>query len=587
MKPSSKLEAFGPMAGNAEAGDPGFPGSLQAEANAEAEQALTERLLARASSSGARSVRFDDEAPVPAPAPALAPAPAPSDSESESGANEGCGRWLWLWLWRGEPSVWHVLPVCFLFVLQTMLVATEMPIISAGWFTTCDESTVACEPNFETAQAVTGMVDSLRNLLAFFSAALVGRLSDVFGRKPVLMAGLLVTCIPTLALYATSGASPVAYYSACVLAGLLGAGSTPAVITSVMSAYVADSYRAADRAKNFGLVAAASSVSLIVNPAVAVVTRRLAFQQLCLLSLLAVAGILVCVQFLVPESLPPSRRNAFSVRRTLSPGAPLRLLAQSRITRWVALLVLMGGVAEAGVREISLAYCDKVLGLRGEDAKLFNTLLFACIGVTMLVTNVGVLRVFLRLGMRGSTLLGIAQLNNALHMSVYALLHWMPHRWVMFANAVPTAMTILAGVAASTLVSAHMGPQEQGFALGTLAAVNGVSDVLGPLLFSQLFAYCSEHYGAPQAPFCVGAVLGLLAAVLAWAGPLRQLEQRPKRLIATSHSMYLRVGEDDVIGDDDDVDEGDVVHDGELGELGELGDGSWETAEANGGSSVA
>jgi len=462
-------------------------------------------------------------------------------------------------------STWKLLPFILINSLQTMLIYSMVPELAASWFQHCDpplegNSTVpvtdTCKPNYETAQAIAGIVDSTRNLLAFFVAALIGRLSDVHGRKPMMMLGTLTSALPTFALFLTNAESPAAYYLACILAGLFGAGSSGGAFNSVVNAFVADVYSTDERAAQFGLLIAISSLGLTFNPVLGLLTRNLGARDVCLVSLtLMLIGFLYIV-FLIPESLPLSRRNKFSWERTMNPLAPLKLLSQSSIMRWVALVMLLATSAEAGVREIALFYCDKVLGLEKEDARQFNLQLFAMIGIMMFLTSTLFLRVFLAFNMRGSTLLVIGQCNNAIHITVYILLHFFPHKWLIFSNALPTAFTIISVVAASTIISTSMGPQEQGFALGTLAACSGVADVFGPLLYSQLFSYFSAKYAMPQAPFLLGLFFALLAAVITIASPIRSLEKKPRRRLLTSHSRLYEENpdlEDDTVPDDDET----------------------------------
>jgi MFS family permease len=58
------------------------------------------------------------------------------------------------------------------------------------------------------------------------------------------------------------------------------------------------------------------------------------------------------------------------------------------------------------------------------------------------------------------------------------------------------------------LVSEHSSRDEQGFALGSLAAVQSIVSAFGPLVFGSLYSWAAaDPINFPQAPFVLSAVL--------------------------------------------------------------------------------
>jgi DHA1 family tetracycline resistance protein-like MFS transporter len=461
-------------------------------------------------------------------------------------------------IFRLRPSILTLLPVTLTYNMATMLVSVLLPNIMANWF--------KCEPDgegghvlgaerilllaaggnhskchpYEAAQAVNGLVDSLRNLLAFFSAAFIGRLSDVVGRRVCIVAYLVIASLPTLALLLTGGESAAAYYATCLLCGLFGVGASMGFFGVILNAYIGDTYAAGERGTQFGRIAAVGTLAMIINPWFGKLTDGMTLVGVCCASLAMVCFTLVYVLLLMPESLPRAKRNRFSWGRTLNPLAPLRLLSQSRVMRWVALVAFLGDCASAGVREIAIMYTDQVLGLKGDAARDYNRLLFAVIGVCFLLNNIVVLPALLRLNTRASVLIFLGQIGNAVHDLVYVVLAYMPYKWVSLANSVPTGFTALSAVAATSLISANMGAKEQGFALGTLAAMQGIADIIAPLVYSETFAYFGHRFDMPQVPFGLGVLCALASALVALCGPLREIETRKRHALATSHSVAYR-----------------------------------------------
>jgi MFS transporter, DHA1 family, tetracycline resistance protein len=85
----------------------------------------------------------------------------------------------------------------------------------------------------------------------------------------------------------------------------------------------------------------------------------------------------------------------------------------------------------------------------------------------------------------------------------------------------------LAGPATQALMSRRVSPLEQGQLQGAIASINGVTGLIGPTLFTQVFAYFigpSAAWSLPGAPFILASLLLATAATIAWrtTDPSRQ-----------------------------------------------------------------
>ena len=77
----------------------------------------------------------------------------------------------------------------------------------------------------------------------------------------------------------------------------------------------------------------------------------------------------------------------------------------------------------------------------------------------------------------------------------------------------------LSGPATQALMSRRVNPSEQGQLQGAIASINGVTGLIGPMLFTQVFAYfiSSSAIGhLPGAPFLLASMLLGTAAWIAW-----------------------------------------------------------------------
>ena len=144
-------------------------------------------------------------------------------------------------------------------------------------------------------------------LMQFLVAPALGALSDQFGRRPVILLSLAGSAVD----YLIMGFAPNLgwLFVARVVAGAL-AGSIAAA-----NAYLADVTPPERRAQNFGLLGAAFGLGLVLGPAIGGFLGNIHLR----LPFFASAGLTALNwlygAFVLPESLPPERRRAFSWKR--------------------------------------------------------------------------------------------------------------------------------------------------------------------------------------------------------------------------------------------------------------------------------
>ncbi|MCA1812814.1 MAG: TCR/Tet family MFS transporter [Halobacteriales archaeon] len=336
-------------------------------------------------------------------------------------------------------------------------------------------------------------------VVQFFSAPLLGNLSDRYGRRPVLLLSLAMFGVD----YLIMGLAPTLawLFVGRILAGIPGAAYTPAY------AYLADVSPPEQRAKHFGMVGAAFGIGFILGPAVGGLLGTLGPRAPFLAAAAVAFANLAFGFFVLPESLPADRRRPFEWRR----ANPIGALAQLRKYPTVAVLVgvlLLWGIA---MQAYPTTWSFYTIFRFGWSSALVGMSL-ATAGVVMAVSQ-GALtgRLIPKLGERRTAVYGL--LAGTLGFLGYA---FATEGWMLFALLGTWLLAALVMPALNALMSREMPPTSQGELQGINASAFSLASIIGPLMMTQLFGVFSK----PDAPIVFPGMAWLVAAILGLAGTL-------------------------------------------------------------------
>ena len=339
-----------------------------------------------------------------------------------------------------------------------------------------------------------GMLATSFSLMQFLFAPLWGRWSDVIGRRPIILIGLLGSAVSYLT-FGLAHSLTLLFVSRC-LAGVAGANIPTA------QAYIADSTTPENRAKGMGMVGAAFGLGFIFGPALGGFLSQWGYQAPALfaagLSLLNFLAALV----LLPESLPPERRT--SARRRSRVEVFRHAIARPRLPTVLAVFFLIVS-AFASFESMFALYSQARFGF---DSVTIG-FLFAGVGVILaIVQGLLVGRVVRRLGEHRLVPAAIALLAIGLALvwvagSVPAL---------AFGSAVIAVGMGFQSPSMLSVISQLSDPADQGSMLGVSQSLGSLARIVGPLWGGFVF----DRFGH-AAPFASAAVVMSIACVLSLA----------------------------------------------------------------------
>ena len=331
----------------------------------------------------------------------------------------------------------------------------------------------------------------------FFSAPVLGALSDKYGRRPVLLLGLFGMAVN---FFVTALASEFWMLIAVRLMG----GAVCANI-AVANAYVADITQPADRAKNYGLLGAMFGVGFILGPVTGGLLGDINIHwpfllagSLCLIN---------CVYgyFVLPESLPQERRREFALSR----ANPFSSLARLRSLQGVETLLWIMGLsilAQFCLHTSWFLYTEFKFGWSPRD----NGLSLFAVGMMAVLVQGGLLRqVQKRMPLHRIVRIGLVS-------STIAFFAWgaVPEGWMMYVVIVANVFGYMVQPGLQSVVANAVDPSRQGESMGAVSSINSVAAVVGPMLGTPLLAAVS-HY--PHGDWHLGAPFYLCAAIQAVA----------------------------------------------------------------------
>jgi DHA1 family tetracycline resistance protein-like MFS transporter len=363
--------------------------------------------------------------------------------------------------------------------------------------------------------AVVGLLVSSYALAQLIAAPVLGRLSDRYGRRPILLVSIAGTLVGFLLLGLAeplgrliAGGSSLAVQNGVIVAILFFSrivdGVTGGNIT-VAQAYITDVTDVKNRAKGLGLIGAAFGLGFILGPATGGLLSRWGYAVPAFAAAALAAFNLLGVFFFLPESLTQERREEMAgrPRPAFSARALWAALNRPRVGPLLHIRLFFG-LAAATFQGIFSLYAQYHLGLSAQSTGY----VLAYVGLlVVLVQGVAIGRLTARFS--EARLIFGASVLLAVSLVGWAVV---PSLAVLLVVLIPLSLAtgVLNTVVNSSLTKVVY-PEEIGGTLGLSNSVEGVSRVIAPSAAGFLLG----SVGA-WAPGIVGALIMVWVASFAW-----------------------------------------------------------------------
>lgn len=337
-----------------------------------------------------------------------------------------------------------------------------------------------------------GLLLASYSAMQFIFTPVWGRLSDRYGRRPLILLSLAGSCVGFLIFGLATNLT-------LLFVGRMVAGIAGAIIPTTQ-AYIADVTTPENRAKGMGLIGAAFGLGFVLGPAIGGLLAPYGYDKPSLLASAMAAANLAFASLKLPESLTEETR-----RRAESRRFDLATLREALSHPRIGLLLAVFFVATFAFANMEGTFALLNEHRYGLDVRQTGYL-FTFIGVLSVIMQGAVVgRLVKRFGEKSLVVVGT--FTTALSLGL------MP-----FAPNIPAYCAVIALLAfgtgvnnpsLSSLISRSSDPDKQGGVLGIAQSLSSMGRILGPVCGGYLW----DAVGIPS-PFLSAAVVMIVAFLL-------------------------------------------------------------------------
>jgi predicted MFS family arabinose efflux permease len=318
---------------------------------------------------------------------------------------------------------------------------------------------------FNLTDFQTSLLFSIYAIAQFFATPVIGKLSDRFGRKPLLILSLAGTVVANF-LAGTAVAASILFF-ARFLDGITGGNA------SVAQAVISDITTPENRAKGFGIYGATFGLGFVLGPAISLLAQQISLGAGFLASSAIAAFALLITIFFLPETLKtkaPASHNVFDLG--------LGNLITGLFIPKVGILLIINFLIGTTFTVFTFAFQPYFLKVLGQDNRALTLMFvaFGTLGVIMQTQGIKILT-------RKFSLVKILLLAIFVRSLSFALMPVFPNIvYFVSISIIFSLFNSLVQPMISTLISLNAKPEVQGTVIGLNNSYLNVSNAFGPVI---------------------------------------------------------------------------------------------------------
>lgn len=318
----------------------------------------------------------------------------------------------------------------------------------------------------------TSLLFSIYAIAQFFATPIIGKLSDRFGRKPLLIISLAGTVIANL--FAGTATAAITLFLARFLDGITGGNN------AVAQAMISDVTQAERRAQGFGIYGAAMGLGFVLGPATSLAAQQISLGAAFLVSGAVALIALVITIFFLPETIKAKETQAHNIF-----DLGLDTLIKGLSIPKVGILLIINFCIGTTFTMFTYAFQPYFMKVLGQTSQSL-TLMFLMFGVLSVIMQTWGVKVLTKYFNEAQILL----LAIFVRSSSFLLMPVLPIvSYFVVVSIVFSLFNSLVQPMINTLISLNAKREEQGMALGLnssyLSMSNGVGPVIAGIMVSQ------------------------------------------------------------------------------------------------------
>ena len=336
---------------------------------------------------------------------------------------------------------------------------------------------------FNASPRTVGLLFASYSVMQLIFSPILGRLSDKYGRRPVLLISIIGTGIGFLILGFAN--TLLMLFVGRILDGITGGN------ISTAQAYIADITTKEDRASGMGLIGAAFGLGFVFGPAIGGILSRWGVE----VPFLFAAGLCFANALLLYFTLPETVTPDHPARVSAAGGRGLSQLIQSLKNPRLGFVLIIYFLFIVAFSIMTTTFSLYTMFRFGYDAQ-HTGYLFAYVGVLAVIVQGGLIgRLVKRFGELSLVIAGAFLFAG----SLFAIPFVGPQAGGLLALLVGGGLfsigNSLSAPSLTSLASKSVGPAEQGSVLGVTQSVASLARAVGPALAALLIHSAIAYVG--------------------------------------------------------------------------------------------